>query len=33
MRILLTGAGGQFGTDLIPLLLARGHKVAGVDTA
>jgi len=32
MRILLTGAGGQVGTDLIPLLLARGHKVAGFDT-
>ncbi len=32
MRILLTGAGGQVGTDLIPLLIARGHKVAGFDT-
>lgn len=32
MRILITGAAGQVGTDLIPLLLARGHKVAGFDT-
>jgi threonine 3-dehydrogenase len=31
MRILITGAAGQVGTDLIPLLLARGHKVAGFD--
>jgi len=31
MRILITGAGGQVGTDLIPLLLARGHKVMGLD--
>jgi threonine 3-dehydrogenase len=31
MRILITGAGGQVGTDLIPLLLARGHTVTGFD--
>ena len=24
MKILITGAGGQIGTDLIPILLARG---------
>ena len=33
MRILLTGAAGQVGTDLIPLLLAKGHQVAGFDLA
>jgi threonine 3-dehydrogenase len=33
MRILITGAGGQVGTDLIPLLLARGHTVTGFDLA
>jgi threonine 3-dehydrogenase len=31
MRILITGAGGQVGTDLIPLLLSRGHHPAGFD--
>jgi threonine 3-dehydrogenase len=31
MRILLTGAGGQVGTDLIPFLTARGHQVTGFD--
>ncbi|HVG93560.1 MAG TPA: NAD-dependent epimerase/dehydratase family protein [Planctomycetota bacterium] len=31
MRILITGAGGQVGTDLIPLLIARGHTVTGFD--
>ena len=31
MRILLTGAGGQVGTDLIPLLLSQGHEVTGFD--
>src|SRR5262245_24868397 len=31
MRILITGAGGQVGTDLIPLLLQRGHVVTGFD--
>ena len=31
MRILLTGAGGQVGTDLIALLVARGHQVTGTD--
>ena len=33
MRILLTGAGGQVGTDLIPLLLSLGHEVTGFDLA
>ncbi len=33
MRILITGAGGQVGTDLIPLLLERGHQPAGFDLA
>jgi threonine 3-dehydrogenase len=33
MRILLTGAGGQVGTDLIPLLLSQGHEVVGFDLA
>src|SRR5204863_456527 len=33
MRILLTGAGGQVGTDLIPLLLSQGHEVTGFDLA
>ena len=31
MRILITGAGGHVGTDLIPLLLSRGHHPAGFD--
>ena len=29
MRILLTGAGGQAGRDLIPVLLSRGHTLLG----
>jgi threonine 3-dehydrogenase len=33
MKILVTGAGGQVGTDLIPLLLSRGHTVAAFDLA
>lgn len=33
MKILITGAGGQVGTDLIPLLLSRGHQVAALDLA
>ena len=31
MKILLTGAGGQVGTDLIPALTARGHEVVALD--
>ncbi|MEZ4450277.1 MAG: NAD-dependent epimerase/dehydratase family protein [Nannocystaceae bacterium] len=31
MKILVTGAGGQVGLDLINLLLARGHEVHGSD--
>ena len=33
MRILITGAGGQVGTDLITLLVGRGHQVTGTDLA
>lgn len=33
MRILITGAAGQVGTDLIPLLLERGHAPAAFDLA
>ncbi|MDJ0974392.1 MAG: NAD-dependent epimerase/dehydratase family protein [Planctomycetota bacterium] len=33
MKILLTGAGGQVGTDLLPLLLGRGDEVAAFDIA
>lgn len=33
MKILLTGAGGQVGTDLIPLLAARGDEVVAFDIA
>ena len=33
MRILVTGAAGQVGTDLIALLLAEGHPLAGFDLA
>lgn len=29
MRILITGAGGQLGRDLVPLLEAEGHDVLG----
>ncbi len=31
MRILVTGAAGMLGSDLIPYLRTRGHEVAGVD--
>ena len=31
MRILITGAAGQVGTDLLPLLLARGDEIACFD--
>ena len=33
MKILITGAAGQIGTDLIPTLLAQGHEVATFDLA
>lgn len=33
MKILLTGAGGQVGTDLLPLLVARGDEVLAFDLA
>ncbi len=33
MRILITGAGGQIGTDFLPLLLAQGHDVVAFDLA
>lgn len=33
MRILLTGAGGQIGTDFLPFLLAQGHEVVAFDLA
>ena len=33
MKIMITGAAGQIGTDLIPALLADGHEVATFDLA
>jgi threonine 3-dehydrogenase len=33
MKILITGAAGQIGTDLIPTFLAAGHEVATFDLA
>jgi len=33
MKILITGAAGQIGTDLIPLLVARGDEVVVFDLA
>src|SRR5260221_8864776 len=33
MKILLTGAGGQIGHDLIGALVARGHEVVSTDLA
>ncbi len=33
MKILITGAGGQIGTDLLPILVGRGDEVAVFDLA
>jgi threonine 3-dehydrogenase len=33
MRILLTGAGGQIGTEFLPTLAAQGHEVLAFDLA
>src|SRR5688572_9583739 len=33
MRILITGAGGQIGGDLVELLRGRGHQVIATDIA
>ncbi len=33
MKILITGAGGQIGHDLIGALLAAGHDVTSTDLA
>ncbi len=33
MRILVTGAAGQVGTDLLPLLVEKGHDVTVFDIA
>ncbi|MGE5152742.1 MAG: NAD-dependent epimerase/dehydratase family protein [Bdellovibrio bacteriovorus] len=32
MRVLVTGHNGYIGTVLVPMLLERGHQVAGLDT-
>lgn len=31
MKIIVTGSKGQLGSDLIPLLMGRGHEVVGAD--
>ena len=33
MKILITGAGGQIGTDMLPYLISQGHEVAAFDLA
>lgn len=33
MRILVTGAAGQVGTDLLPLLVGKGHEITVFDVA
>ncbi len=33
MKILLTGAGGQIGTDMLPILVSRGDEVLAFDLA
>ena len=33
MKILVTGAKGQLGSDLMEQLAARGHEAVGVDVA
>ena len=32
MRVLVTGHQGYIGTVLVPMLLAAGHEVAGMDS-
>ena len=32
MRVLVTGHNGYIGTRLVPLLIAAGHDVSGLDT-
>ena len=32
MKVLVTGTDGYIGTQLVPILLSRGHQVVGLDT-